>query len=155
MIYEYLFWHTILRYILLRNQTDFWKWFWYKNYTFTLKENTGFSYQTNSYELTNLCVDTFKTHAISGSNLDGSKKQRFSLDRRLHFVLTINVIKRLLYDTFGTCNIFNIMKWVELLCLYYVVNVLWYPYEVPTLRCFRRQIWGCDRLVSEPLTIAN
>ena len=50
-----------------------------QNYTFTLKENTGFSYPTNPYELTNLCVDTFKTHAISGSNLDGSKKQRFSL----------------------------------------------------------------------------
>jgi len=23
-------------------------------------------HKTNSYELTNLCVDTFKTHAISG-----------------------------------------------------------------------------------------
>ena len=35
--------------------------------TFTQKENIGFSYLTNSYELTNLIVDTFKTHAISGN----------------------------------------------------------------------------------------
>ena len=52
-------------------------------------------------------------------------------DRRLYSVfLSIYVIKQLLYDTFGTCNIFNIMKWVELLCLYYVECVVirtWSP----------------------------
>ena len=34
---------------------------------------------------------------------------------------------------------------MKLLCLYYIVNVLWYLYEVSTLKCFRRLIWGCDR----------
>ena len=87
----------------------------------------------------------FKTHVISGNQQWRTfRLWRLSLSWRLSLIFWYVVIKQLHLNAFETCNTTTYLSWMSMLCLYYTVNVLWYLYDVPTLRCFRQRIWGCD-----------
>ena len=130
----------------------------FKNGTLHLYENIGFSpniykyiyfyiymkiqdfHQTNSYELTNLCVDTFKTHTISGNQQRWSCSWRFSLSKTYCYLLFLLSHKQ--YFVMIANNV--ILHFYTFECQCYVVlycNVLWYFYDVTRPQTFLPKSW--------------
>ena len=72
-------------------------------------------HKTNSYELTNHCVDTFKTHAISGNQQRWSWQPKIkSLEDLFHLLIVLSLNNTFVW--LQTCNITVLLLMTMLCC---------------------------------------